>query len=108
MAYETALQALADPTRRAIVENLRAAPQPVGHLAKQFPISRPAISQHLRVLSEAGIVEARADGTRRVYSLSPDGLGAVREYLDTLWGDALSNYALAAHRQERATRKETP
>ena len=101
MTYETVLAALADPTRRAIVELLRDAPQPVGSLAGRFPISRPAISQHLRVLSEAGLVEADAQGARRIYRLSPDGLGALRRYLDTLWDDALGAYARAA--QTRAT-----
>ena len=101
MAYEKALEALADPTRRAIVEVLRDAPQPVGLLADRFPISRPAVSQHLRVLSDAGLVDAEQHGTRRIYRLSPDGIGALRRYLDTLWDDALAAYAREAEALSR-------
>ena len=108
MAYESALTALADPTRRAIVEVLRDAPQPVGNLAGRFPISRPAISQHLRVLSEAGLVEADAQGARRIYRLSPDGFGSLRRYLDTLWDDALAAYARAAQTHAREQARRTP
>lgn len=104
MSYETAIQALADPTRRAIVERLREMPQPVGQLAGHFPISRPAISQHLRVLSDAGLVEVNTDGTRRIYRLAPAGIGALRQYLDRLWGDALDAYAAEAHRQSKGDR----
>jgi DNA-binding transcriptional ArsR family regulator len=93
MAYEVALQALSDPTRRAIVERLRETPLPVGQLAKGFPISRPAISQHLKVLTDAGLVTARPYGTRRVYQLAPRGFGDLRNYLDALWDDALTAYA---------------
>lgn len=101
MSYETALAALADPTRRAIVELLREAPLPVGRLAERFPISRPAVSQHLRVLSDAGLVDARAKGTARIYSLSPVGWSALRRYLDTMWDDALASYAREARAQTR-------
>jgi len=101
MAYAKILDALSDPTRRAIVEALRTSPLPVGALAKQFPISRPAVSQHLKVLSDAGLVAADPQGTRRVYRLEPDGLATLREYLDTLWDDALSAYAREARRQSR-------
>ena len=97
MSYGEALVALSDPTRRAIVEALRDEPQPVGVLAGRFPISRPAISQHLRVLSDAGLVAADRAGTRRIYRLSPEGIGALRRYLDTLWDDALQAYAREAH-----------
>ncbi len=96
MTYEQVLNALADPTRRAIVDALRAAPQPVGALAKGMPISRPAVSQHLKVLGDAGLVTVRAVGTRRVYALAPDGIRAVRQYLDGLWDDALDAFARAA------------
>ncbi|MEM9344643.1 MAG: metalloregulator ArsR/SmtB family transcription factor [Pseudomonadota bacterium] len=99
MAYAEILDALSDPTRRAIVEALRNTPLPVGTLAQQFPISRPAISQHLKVLSDAGLVAADPQGTRRVYRLQPDGLATLREYLDTLWDDALAAYAREAQRQ---------
>ena len=101
MAYADAFQALADPTRRAIVEALRDDPQPVGRLARRFPVSRPAISQHLKVLSDAGLVEADARGTRRIYRLAPSGIGAMRAYLDQLWDDALAAYAAEAHRQAK-------
>ena len=102
MTYQTAIAALADPTRRAIVEALREEPQPVGALAKRLPISRPAVSQHLRVLSDAGLVKADPRGTRRVYSLAPDGVRALRQYLDRLWDDALRAYADEARRQSRS------
>ncbi|NNF72386.1 MAG: metalloregulator ArsR/SmtB family transcription factor [Rhodobacteraceae bacterium] len=108
MSYETALRALADPTRRAIVEMLRDAPQPVGVLADRFPISRPAVSQHLRVLTDAGLVEAEARGTRRVYRLSPDGLGGLREYLNTLWDDVLAAYAAEARRLADTPQRRSP
>lgn len=96
MSYGDALAALSDPTRRAIVEALRDAPQPVGVLASRFPISRPAVSQHLRVLSDSGLVACDCAGTRRIYRLSHDGIGALRQYLDTLWDDALAAYAAEA------------
>ncbi|MEL6645950.1 MAG: metalloregulator ArsR/SmtB family transcription factor [Pseudomonadota bacterium] len=98
MSYEAALIALADPTRRAIVETLREAPQSVGVLAGRFPISRPAVSQHLRVLTDAGLVAAEAQGTKRLYRLAPGGFDALRDYLDTLWDDALAAYAAEAQR----------
>jgi DNA-binding transcriptional ArsR family regulator len=101
MTYETAILALSDPTRRAIVEVLRDEALPVGLLARRFPVSRPAISQHLRVLSDAGLVAAERHGTRRVYRLEPDGVGALRRYLDGLWDDALAAYARAARAQSK-------
>ncbi len=99
MSYETALTALSDPTRRAIVEALRLEPQAVGDLAGRVPVSRPAVSQHLRVLSDAGLVEARACGARRVYRLRPDGWAGLRTYLDGMWDDALAAYAAEARAQ---------
>jgi DNA-binding transcriptional ArsR family regulator len=101
MTYDTALHALADPTRRAIVERLRDAPLPVGRLAETFPISRPAISQHLKVLGDAGLVTAEVVGTRHVYRLAPGGFRALRDYLDGLWDDALAAYAAEARRRSR-------
>jgi DNA-binding transcriptional ArsR family regulator len=86
-------EALGDPTRRAIVECLAERPRAVGELAEQFPISRPAVSQHLRVLKEAGLVTDQAAGTRRVYRLNPAGVGALRDQLDTFWKRALDGYA---------------
>jgi DNA-binding transcriptional ArsR family regulator len=83
MAYELrALAALADPTRREIFERLAGGPRAVGELAKDLPVSRPAVSQHLQVLKAAGLVTDRAEGTRRVYQIDPKGLGAVRRWLD--------------------------
>ena len=96
MDYETAIAALADPSRRAIVDRLRDGPAPVGAIADGLPISRPAVSQHLRVLSDAGLLTATADGTRRLYALSPDGVAALRAWLDTLWTDAMTAFAEAA------------
>lgn len=106
MAYAHALAALSDPTRRAIVEMLRREPAPVGQIARRFPISRPAISQHLRILSDAGLVKANPKGNQRIYNLAPDGFGALREYLDTLWDDALAAYAEAA--REAASGPQPP
>ena len=104
MSYEAAFTALSDPTRRAIVETLRAAPSPVGQLARQFPVSRPAISQHLKVLAEAGLVTADRHGTARVYRLAPEGWSDLRGYLDRLWNDALAAYAREAHRKAKEQR----
>jgi DNA-binding transcriptional ArsR family regulator len=87
-----ALGALGDPTRRAIFELLAEAPSAVGALAAQLPVSRPAVSQHLRVLKEAGLVTDQAVGNRRVYSLDPDGLAALRDYLDRFWRTALLSF----------------
>ena len=84
-----ALEALGDATRRAIVERLVAGPRSVGELAAALPVSRPAVSQHLRVLREAGLVESRPEGTRRIYALDPAGVEAVRAYLDRLWSASL-------------------
>jgi len=104
MTYATCLQALSDPTRRAIVDALRAGPQPVGRLAAAFPISRPAISQHLKILGDAGLVTAEADGAKRVYRLSPKGFGDLRTYLDRLWDEALAEYAETASAQAKGHR----
>lgn len=89
MAYEQALHALADPTRRAIMERLRHGPSPVGRLAEGFPVSRPAVSQHLSVLKRAGLVSERRIGTRRVYSVELRGFSELRRYLDRFWDDVL-------------------
>jgi DNA-binding transcriptional ArsR family regulator len=85
--------ALADGTRRAIVERLAHGPLAVGELARDLPVSRPAVSQHLKVLKSAGLVRDRAAGTRRVYQLDPTGLEALRTELDRFWTQALTNYA---------------
>ena len=85
-------EALGDPTRLAIVTCLAERPRAVGELADELPISRPAVSQHLKVLKDAGLVTDRAAGTRRVYRLSPEGLGALRDQLETFWTRALDGY----------------
>jgi DNA-binding transcriptional ArsR family regulator len=92
MAYGNALAALADPTRRRIFERLKAGPQAVGTIARRMPVSRPAVSQHLKVLKEAGLVADRPEGTRRVYYIDPGGLGALRAWLDQFWDQALSAF----------------
>jgi DNA-binding transcriptional ArsR family regulator len=84
--------ALADPTRRAIFERLADRPSAVGELAREMPVSRPAVSQHLKVLKEAGLVLDRPDGTRRIYQVAPDGVGALRAQLDRFWNQALAAY----------------
>ena len=86
------LAALGDPTRRAIFERLAEQPRPVGELAGELPVSRPAVSQHLRVLKEAGLVIDRPAGNRRIYHVDPDGVGALRAYLDQFWNRALAAY----------------
>ena len=88
-----ALQCLADPTRRAILEQLRKAPASVGQVAAQLPVSRPAVSQHLKVLEGAGLVRQQRAGTQRIFSIDVSGLVHVRRYLDALWEDALRGLA---------------
>lgn len=95
-----ALNALADPTRRTIFERVGAAPGAVGEIAAGLPVSRPAVSQHLKVLKEAGLVTDTPDGTRRVYRLDPRGLGALRDWLDRFWGDQLGAFKDFAEQQE--------
>ena len=96
MAYVNALfPALADPTRRAVLERLRAGPLSVGEIARGLPVSRPAVSQHLKVLKEAGLVDDRSEGTRRIYQIDPKGLGAMRAWLDQFWDINLAAYAAA-------------
>jgi DNA-binding transcriptional ArsR family regulator len=92
MAYAAALSALADPTRREVFEHLRAGPRAVGEIASDMPVSRPAVSQHLKVLKLAGLVADRAEGTRRVYYIDPNGLGALRKWLDQFWDQALAAF----------------
>jgi DNA-binding transcriptional ArsR family regulator len=87
-----ALTALADPTRRAVFERLARGPRSVGELADGLPVSRPAVSQHLKVLKTAGLVADRAEGTRRVYQIDPAGLGAIRMWLDQFWTEALDAF----------------
>jgi DNA-binding transcriptional ArsR family regulator len=100
--YEEAMNALGDPTRRAIFEQLAEGPRPVGELAKTLPISRPAVSQHLRVLKTAGLVTERPDGTRRVYRIDPGGVVALRAYFERFWDRALADFQAKAERTERS------
>ena len=100
-AYRTGgFAALADPSRRAVFEALRGGPVAVGELAKRFPISRPAVSQHLRVLKDAGLVSDLADGNRRLYRIRPEGVAELRAYLDRMWSDALDAFATAVEQQQ--------
>jgi DNA-binding transcriptional ArsR family regulator len=92
--------ALGDPTRRRIFERLREGPRSVGELAEGLPVSRPAVSQHLRVLKEAGLVSDRKDGTRRVYRVDPDGVREIRDTFDRLWSDALERFRDEAEKEE--------
>jgi DNA-binding transcriptional ArsR family regulator len=94
------MDALGDPTRRAIFERLRLGPRSVGELAEGLPVSRPAVSQHLRVLKEARLVTERPDGTRRIYSLNPGGLLELRAYFDQFWDDMLADFKTAAERKD--------
>jgi DNA-binding transcriptional ArsR family regulator len=103
MTYANSLAALADPTRRKIFERLRRGPSPVGVLADGLPVSRPAVSQHLKVLKEAGLVSEEQDGARRIYRIDPEGLGQLRRWLDGFWGDALENFKAEA---EKGTKKK--
>src|SRR5215475_5631549 len=93
---DSTLGLLGDPTRRAIFELLARQPSSVGELAGQLPISRPAVSQHLRVLKDGGLVVSRAEGTRRVYQLNPNGVSALRAYLDRVWDEALTSFQKVA------------
>ncbi len=94
--YDAVLDALGDRTRRAVLERLRAGPLPVVEIARDLPVSRPAVSQHLKVLKDAGLVVDRADGTRRIYAIDPDGLALLRAYVEAFWQGALIRYARAA------------
>jgi DNA-binding transcriptional ArsR family regulator len=100
MAYAEALAALADPTRRTVFETLRQGPRSVGDLAGGLPVSRPAVSQHLRVLKHAGLVRERRAGTRNFYSVDGDGLAELRDYFEGFWDEALAAFKEAAEREE--------
>lgn len=105
MAYGNALTVLADPTRREVFERLRAGARPVNVIAAGMPVSRPAVSQHLRVLKDAGLVEERSEGVRRIYSVRREGLAELRAWLGSFWGDALDAFALEAERSYKGKRK---
>jgi DNA-binding transcriptional ArsR family regulator len=106
MAYGNALAALADPTRRTVFERLGSGPKPVTEIARGLTVSRPAVSQHLKVLKEAGLVSDRPEGTRRIYYIDPKGLGTLRAWLDQFWDEALENFRLAAEAQTES--EKTP
>ena len=99
MTYQTAFAALSDPTRRAVFEHLAARPSAVGALAERLPVSRPAVSQHLKILSNAGLITVRAEGTRRIYAASPEALAELRAWLDDMWGQALQAFSDAAEKE---------
>ncbi|MBF0817586.1 ArsR family transcriptional regulator [Microbacterium paludicola] len=106
MHADVALDALGDPTRRRIIETLREGPRPVGELAADLPVGRPAVSKHLRVLADAGLVEHRSVGTRNLYALAPGGLAPVQEWLVAQWDCVLGAFAAhvaANHAGERAS-----
>jgi DNA-binding transcriptional ArsR family regulator len=96
MTYGNALIALADPTRRAVFDRLRRGPRSVAEIAAGLPVSRPAVSQHLRTLKEARLVRFERRGTQNLYAVNPAGLAALRTYLDSFWDDVLAQFALAA------------
>jgi len=98
MAYGNALAALADPTLRHVFERLKSCPHAVAEIARGMPVSRPAVSQHLKVLKEAGLVADRPEGTRRVYYIDPNGLGALRQWLDQFWDQALAAFQAEVER----------
>jgi DNA-binding transcriptional ArsR family regulator len=106
MAYANALMVLADPTRRKVFERLRAGPRPVNMLADGLPVSRPAVSQHLKALKNAGLVEERSEGVRRIYSIRREGLTELREWLDSFWGDALDAFKLEAEKSYKNKRSK--
>jgi DNA-binding transcriptional ArsR family regulator len=92
--------ALADPTRRAVFERIAEGPQTVGALAAQLPVSRPAVSQHLKVLKDAGLVADEARGTSRIYRIDPKGLGPMRRWLDEQWERSLANFKALAEQED--------
>jgi DNA-binding transcriptional ArsR family regulator len=108
VTYQAArqLDALGDPTRRQIFERLANGPLPVVEIARKLPVSRPAVSQHLKVLKDVGLVSDRAEGTRRLYAINRDGLAAVRDYFDRFWDDALDAFRREAERSHAAERHD--
>jgi DNA-binding transcriptional ArsR family regulator len=100
MTNALALEALGDPTRRAIFEHLSQRPSAVGELAELVPVSRSAVSQHLKVLKAAGLVSEDREGTRHIYRLDPDGVGELRDYLDRFWSSAMAAFATKVHQRK--------
>ena len=107
MGYDKALEALATPTRRALFERLGKTPSSVGELAAEFPISQPAVSQHLRVLREAELVRVTRQGTRHIYQLNDRGLSALRAYLDSFWEDVLTAFEETASKHSGGARNDS-
>ena len=99
------MDALGDPTRRAILNELRRGPRPVGELAERLPVSRPAVSQHLKILKDAGLVTDLTSGTKRLYQVNADALADLRNYLDTFWASALNRLKVIAESDHRNRRK---
>jgi DNA-binding transcriptional ArsR family regulator len=100
MAYEVLLAALSDPTRRLVFERILAQPRPVAAIAEGLPVSRPAVSQHLKVLKEAGLISERRDGTRRLYAANPQALGELRAAIEAMWREALDGVAAALDKEQ--------
>lgn len=108
MTYALALTALADPTRRAVFERLRRGPVPVGVIAAGLPVSRPAVSQHLRVLKDAGLVRDEAVGARRIYAVDTRGVAELRAWLDRFWDEALNAFKAEVEGKPQSTRRKKP
>src|SRR5262249_25122746 len=108
MTYAKALHSLSDPTRRRVLEKLRSGPQSVGVLARGLPVSRPAVSQHLKVLKDAGLVGDRSEGARRVYYIDPHGLGELRRWLDQFWDDALEAFKKSVESPHPSHKRKSP
>ena len=105
MDYGNALTALADPTRRRVFEQLRSGPKSVSRIAQAMPVSRPAVSQHLKVLKDAGLVREKPVGAKRVYSIDPSGLGPLRQWLDQFWDQALAAFQSEVERKPAPSRR---
>jgi DNA-binding transcriptional ArsR family regulator len=105
MAYGNVLAVLADPTRREVFERLRGGPRPVNAIAAGLSVSRPAVSQHLKALKDAGLVQERSEGVRRIYSVRREGLVELRAWLDGFWSDALDAFKLEAEKSYKATKR---
>jgi DNA-binding transcriptional ArsR family regulator len=106
MTYANALVALADPTRRRVFDELRTGPKPVGAIAAKLPVSRPAVSQHLKVLREARLVTERREGTRRIYFIDPHGLAELRAWLDRFWDQSLAAFQAEVEREGASKERE--
>jgi DNA-binding transcriptional ArsR family regulator len=101
MGYQATLEILADPTRQALIERMRAGPMPVGKLAAGLPVSRPAVSKHLRLMKEAGVVRMTEEGTRNLYELDLQSLDELRRYLESFWDTSLNRFKKAAETSYR-------